>query len=666
MSKTTKAAAKRTLDARPDTLDFRDKMYEPTLYEVPTMIDLEKDYMKFKVPILDQGQEGACTGFGLATVANYLLIRRKVVPNSSPVSARMIYEMARRYDEWPGENYSGSSARGAMKGWHKHGICSAECWPYKSSDTGSLLNDARTSDALNRPLGAYYRVNHKDLVAMHTAMAEVGILYATGIVHAGWNAVKGDGLIPYKSEPTGGHAFAIVAYDGRGFWIQNSWGNDWGKQGFALITYDDWLEHGTDVWVARLGAPVTLYNTKSIAIGHSAAAEKTRAYTIADLRPHIISVGNNGVLKEGGSFGTSTAEVKAIFNDDFPRVTKDWKKKRILLYAHGGLVSEDGAIQRLADYREALLEAEVYPVSFIWHSDYWSTATNILVDSLRRRRPEGILDSAKDFMLDRLDDALEPIARSATGKMQWDEMKENGLAATINKAGAARLVLKYVAALAEKYGKDFEIHIAGHSAGSIFHGPLIQMLTAKGKITSGDLKGTTGLGLKIESCTLWAPACTVALFKAFYLPAIKSKAIDRFALFALTDEAERDDNCASIYHKSLLYLVSNAFEEQGRIPLFRDGVPILGMEKFLKKDDELVKLFRAGNKTCELILSPNAAPEGSIYHATATHHGDFDDDKPTVNATLARILSKGSMQNQFQFSRSASSMKDRRKAMDAA
>lgn len=665
MSKATKTT-KRTLDARPDTLDFRDKMYEPTLYEVPTMIDLEKDYMKYNVPVLNQGQEGACTGFGLATVANYLLIRRKVVPNPNPVSPRMIYEMAKRYDEWPGEDYSGSSARGAMKGWHKHGICSEECWPYKTSDSDARLNDARTSDALKRPLGSYYRVNHKDLIAMHAAMAEVGILYATGIVHAGWNAVKTDGLIPYDATPTGGHAFAIVAYDSRGFWIQNSWGKDWGKQGFGLITYDDWLEHGTDVWVARLGAPVTLFNTKSVAIGHSAAAEKTRAYTIADLRPHIVSVGNNGLLKEGGSFGTSADEVKTIFNDDFPRVTKNWKKKRILLYAHGGLVSEDGAIQRLADYREALINAEVYPISFIWHSDYWSTTTNILADALRRRRPEGILDSAKDFMLDRLDDALEPIARNATGKLQWDEMKENATAATTNKAGAARLVLKYVAALADKYGKDFEIHVAGHSAGSIFHGPLVEMLTSKGKIGSGDLKGVTGLGLKVESCTLWAPACTVDLFKASYLPAIKRKDIARFALFALTDRAEQDDNCANIYHKSLLYLVSNAFEAKARIPLFRnDGTPILGMERFLEKDAELKRLFGAGNKSCELILSPNAEPEGSIYHATASHHGDFDDDKATVNATLARILNKGSMHSELQFSRSASSMRDRRKAMDA-
>lgn len=103
----------RTLDARPDTLDFRDKMFIPTLTEVPTRLDLQ-DYQKWNVPILDQGTEGACTGFGLAAVANYLLCTRKVEPNLDPVSPRMFYEMARRYDEWPGEEYSGSSARGAL------------------------------------------------------------------------------------------------------------------------------------------------------------------------------------------------------------------------------------------------------------------------------------------------------------------------------------------------------------------------------------------------------------------------------------------------------------------------------------------------------------------------------------------------------------------------
>src|SRR5262245_1437610 len=112
--RTTKAGVPSRLEGRPDTLDFRDRMFEPTVMELPTERPLA-NYLKAGVPILDQGQEGACTGFGLATVVHYLLRTRKVVPDRGEVSPWMIYEMARRYDDWPGERYEGSSARGAMK-----------------------------------------------------------------------------------------------------------------------------------------------------------------------------------------------------------------------------------------------------------------------------------------------------------------------------------------------------------------------------------------------------------------------------------------------------------------------------------------------------------------------------------------------------------------------
>jgi len=64
--------ARRVLNARPDGLDFRDHMYSPTLVEVPRRRELA-EYQRVRVPIRDQGEEGACTGFGLATVAEYLL-----------------------------------------------------------------------------------------------------------------------------------------------------------------------------------------------------------------------------------------------------------------------------------------------------------------------------------------------------------------------------------------------------------------------------------------------------------------------------------------------------------------------------------------------------------------------------------------------------------------
>src|SRR6476659_9679536 len=188
----TKSSGPRTLDARPDTLDFRDSMFQASLIEVPTERPLA-EYLKARVPILDQGHEGACTGFGLATVVHYLLRTRRVVPDRAEVSPWMLYDMARRYDEWPGENYEGASARGAMKGWQKHGVCSKANWPKGDRDTERYR--VRFAEALRRPLGAYLRVNHKDVIAMHTAISEVGILYATASVHDGWDDVGPKGTI---------------------------------------------------------------------------------------------------------------------------------------------------------------------------------------------------------------------------------------------------------------------------------------------------------------------------------------------------------------------------------------------------------------------------------------------------------------------------------------
>ena len=649
----------RKLDARRDTLDFRDRMFEATLIEVPTHIPLS-DYRGYRIPILDQGQEGACTGFGLATVANYLLTRRRVEPDKRPVSARMLYEMARRYDEWPGENYSGSSARGAMKGWHKHGVCSTRTWDLADP---AGLTQARTTDATRRPLGAYLRVNHKDLVAMHSALAEVGALYASATVHQGWSQVTNKGVIPYPAPLSGGHAFAIVAYDHEGFWIQNSWGADWGMQGFARISYDDWLANGTDVWVARLGAPVVLRLSESTAIAHSAAAGRSAAYSFSDLRPHIVSLGNDGALRPGGEFGTSPAELQHIFDTDMPQAMEKWPEKHVLLYAHGGLVDERSAIQRLADWRASMLDVHIYPISFIWHSDYWSTLTNIIEDAMRRRRPEGALTAAKDFLLDRLDDTLEIVARALTGKASWDEMKENALGASL-AGGGALMALEHLSALHQRM--PFKLHVVGHSAGSIFQAPLVRLLTAPaGPIKSGYLRGRKGYGIGVDTCTLWAPACTTQLFKDAYLPSVRNGTIGRFTLFALDDKTEQDDNVAKIYHKSLLYLVSRAFEESAIGP----GTPILGMEKWLAADPELSGLFTSGK--ADVVFSPNSNTEGTITASRSTEHGGFDDDGATVKATIARMLAAAGVAGpagisapELQFHHGSSSMRNRREQID--
>jgi C1A family cysteine protease len=194
----------------------------------------------------------------MATVAHYLLRTRALRRDEEEVSPRMAYEMAKRYDRWSGEDYSGSSCRGAVKAWQKHGVCSADLWPYRSDKEDTDLSPERSADAAKRPLGAYQRVNARDLAHIHAALTEVGVLFASGRVHKGWHRVRSDGIVPFDEEVTGGHAFALVGYDQYGLWFQNSWGETWGQRGCGRIAYSDWLKNGMDLWVCRLGVPIIL------------------------------------------------------------------------------------------------------------------------------------------------------------------------------------------------------------------------------------------------------------------------------------------------------------------------------------------------------------------------------------------------------------------------
>src|SRR6185503_9922183 len=66
------------------------------------------------------------------------------------------------------------------------------------------------------------------------------------------------------------------------------------------------------------------------------------------------------------------------------------------------------------------------------------------------------------------------------------------------------------------------------------------------------------------------------------------------------------------------------------------------------------------------IRSPNGLPEGSPDASNARHHGDFDDDIPTVKATLARILgSTMAPPASLEFAASPSALAHRRRDVES-
>ena len=632
------ARMKSSLNAMPDSIDIRDWVYQPSLLPVPPVL-----VNCGRVPeILDQGQEGACTGFALAAVANFLLHNQG---QSRRVSPRMFYEMARRYDEWPGEWYEGSSARGAMKGWLRHGVAQRSVW--SDTQTGTAhMTPAVVRDAMKCPGGAYYRVNHRQVRDMHAALAEVGILYVTLMVHDGWfepgpgtttigyvDGGKSKSLklpiITRKGRADGGHAVAIVGYAEQGFIIQNSWGPGWGAGGFALLPYEDYMLHATDVWVAQLGVPVSVdvwaeEEKKNDKVSEG-AARALPAMTLDSLRPYVIDVGNNGELSGNGDYWTTPEDLKRLVTQDIPETTKTWGKRRVMLYLHGGLNDEKAAAKRVAAMRGPCLANEIYPLHVMWETGFMESLKSYIgdwftnADKLSGRSLIDSVGEGRDWMVER------SLASPLRGI--WGEMKENGRLASEHHAGrgAMQLLAEDIRAAGKggKKNNNWELHIVAHSAGSIFFAYMLRHILE--------------LGLPLKSVQFLAPAVELDVFRDKVFVPAGQRQCPLPILYLLSENGELDDTVGSqlVYGKSLLYLVSNACEK-------KRGTPILGMNAFLKQDAAMNAAYQSNapdGLPSLIIAGANREPDGlEKASSQSTSHGGFDNDVATMNSVLHRIL----------------------------
>jgi hypothetical protein len=634
----------RRLDALPDRIDIRDWLYQPRLAPVPDQLvncDL--------VPrILDQGTEGACTGFALAAVVNFLLAARGV---RRAVSPRMLYELARRYDEWPGEDYEGSSARGAMKAWVRHGVCAERSW--KASLHGAEHFTQKVSDeARATPGGAFYRVMHRQVRDMHAALAEVGILYVTLMVHAGWEEPgptkatvrvrRGRStrrltlpVIERRGAADSGHAVALVGYTPQGFIVQNSWGRSWGAGGFALLPYEDYMLHATDVWAAQLGVPVLAELWEGGAADTTQGIQRAgRVVSLNEIRPFVIDVGNSGELSRSGDYWTTEEDLRRLFTEHIPEAAKGWSKRRVLLYLHGGLNDEQSCARRIVAFRDVMLDNEIYPVHVMWESGLVESLNSLIRDLFtnvdeRAGGPGDWMRRFRDGLVDARDRTLELTAARPGGAL-WREMKENARLTSDHPdgRGGMQLLARHAAAamatLSARERASWELHVVGHSAGSI--------------VAAHALPHLSGAGVSFSSIQLMAPAITTAMFRRLVVPAVREGRCPRPTVYLLSGVGERDDTVGP-YGKSLLYLVSNAFEG-------RRNEPLVGMERFVRRadprDDEHVdrelEAFFAEPVDGLPSLVVAGRDEGPASRSRSSTHGGFDNDPDTLNSVLRRVL----------------------------
>ncbi|MDP1923555.1 MAG: hypothetical protein Q8K57_02080, partial [Thiobacillus sp.] len=232
------------------------------------------------------------------------------------------------------------------------------------------------------------------------------------------------------------------------------------------------------------------------------------------------------------------------------------------------------------------------------------------------------LTEAKDRVLE--------LTLARAGFRLWGEMKENARLASDHphNIGAIQLVASYVELAKKKLASHdkagWELHIVGHSAGSIFAAHAMPLLA--------------NLGIPLKSVQFLAPAIRTDTFKQLLLPGLEAGHIPLPSLYILSDKLERGDSVGP-YGKSLLYLVSNAFEGMRE-------VPILGMKACIDADKTLSKLFDGSVDGRPALVVSEGIPIDPAKEAAAiklgasiSHsHGGFDNDCATMNSVLTRVL----------------------------
>ena len=157
----------------------------------------------------NQGNTPECVGYAWAHwIADGPITHSGIQP---PVNPTTIYREAQKIDEWPGENYRGTSVRGGAKYLKTSGKISSYLWAF---DINTLIN---------------------------TVLNIGPVVVGTNWYHGMFYPNRRTGIIRITGRLAGGHAYVINGVDTRAriFRIKNSWGKSWGQSGRAFISFTD-------------------------------------------------------------------------------------------------------------------------------------------------------------------------------------------------------------------------------------------------------------------------------------------------------------------------------------------------------------------------------------------------------------------------------------------
>jgi C1A family cysteine protease len=232
----------------------------------PTSLDWRnQEGINWLGSVMNQGNCGSCVAF--ATVAT--LEARMSIAYGSPW-LRPTLSPAQLFSCGGGSCSQGWMPESASSFLKTRGIVDEACMPYTSGSTGvdqSCQQTCANAPSRTTKITAYNRPSTwGGSVDAVKAALKTGPLETTLTVYADFIVYSG-GIYKHVAGPRlGGHAVSLVGYDDakQAWLIRNSWGPEWGENGFGWISWSDTSGVGSNTWsfqvtpqngVLAVGAP---------------------------------------------------------------------------------------------------------------------------------------------------------------------------------------------------------------------------------------------------------------------------------------------------------------------------------------------------------------------------------------------------------------------------